>query len=221
MSFFSIRWLLLGAITSGFLTACSLGSNAIIDTTIGYFVGAEDPSVTATLNPDIRYLRVQIDGRIILLALGYIDTHPLGPIEVWYSAKGEVMRLQNGHLISMTGTRIEWRSSTLSAMPVWPTETALPTTYTRSRDVMPGYRFGVVDQLSLRVIDTPAQSRLVTITPRTLRWFEALEDQGLLPPARFAVLKFLGQDKVIYGEQCISAAVCLTWQQWPPAVSAL
>lgn len=208
-------------ISGGFLSACSSGVNAITNTAIGYFLGVEDPSATASLSPKIRYLRVQIDGRIILLALGYVDTHPLGPIEVWYSAKGEVLRLQNGHLISMTGSSVEWRNSTLTTMPVWPNENSLPITYTRSRDVMPGYRFGVFDQLSLRAITIPAKSSLVAISPKTLRWFEELEDQGLLPPARFAVLKISGRDVVIYGEQCVSAAICLTWQQWPPAMSAL
>ena len=221
--FFLMRWLLVSValITSGFLSACSSQISAINKTASGFIFGVEDPSVAATLNPNIRYLRVQIEGRTILLALGYIDADPLGPIEVWYSAKGEVLRLQNGHLISMTGTRVEWRSSTLSTMPVWPNETALPITYSRSRDVMPGYRFGVVDQLSLRAVTVPAKSNLVAMTPKTLRWFEESEGRGLLPPARFAVLKVSGQDLAVYGEQCVSAAVCMTWQQWPPAVYGL
>ena len=172
------------------------------------------------LAPSVPYLRVQISGRVALLALGYVDTDRLGPIEVWYSAKGEVLRLQNGHLVGLTGSDVEWRESRLSSMPVWPKENALPSAYTRSRDVMPGYRFGVVDQLSLRAVTMPARSNLLAIAPSRLRWFEELEGRGALPPSRFALLKISGQDVAVYGEQCVSVAVCLSWQQWPPAASA-
>ena len=203
---------------SALLVACSTRMGALNKTTNALFFSNEDPSATATLNPNIRYLRVHINGRVVLLALGYIDSHVLGSIEVWYSAKGEVLRLQNGHLLSLTGSSDEWRASELSSMPDWPLVNALPITYTRSRDVMPGYHFGVFDRLSLRAVSIPTQSRLVAIAPTTLRWFEALEERQALPPARFAVMLIAGKDVAIYGEQCVSTSVCLSWQHWPPKV---
>lgn len=213
--------LVLASFVCAFLGACSTRYDVINKTASRFFLGEEDLSTTTSLNPNVRYLRVQINGRVVLLVLGYVDTHPLGPIEVWYSAKGEVLRLQNGHLAGLTGAAVEWRDSRLSNMPVWPTANSLPSTYTRSRDVMPGYRFGVVDQLSLRAVTAPARSNLVAVAATQLRWFEELEVHGALPPSRFALLKNLGQDVAVYGEQCISAAVCLSWQQWPPAIFAL
>ena len=202
------------------LSACSSRLDALNRTAGAFFFGEEDPSATATLNPRIRYLRVQINGRVILLALGYVDAQALGPVEVWYSAQGEVVRLQNGHLVGLTGSNVEWRESRLSNMPAWPEEGSAPSTYTRSRDVMPGYRFGVVDRLSLRAIAVPARSNLVAVAAKSLRWVEEQEVHGALPPSRFALAKISGQEVAIYGEQCVSAAVCLSWQQWPPAASA-
>lgn len=184
------------------------------------FFGESDSSATATLNPGIRYLRVTISDRVVLLALGYVDAHPLGPIDVWYSTQGEVLRLQNGHVVGLTGADIEWREARLSAMPAWPAKGGSPSSYSRTRDVMPGYRFGMVDQLSIRAIETPVRSRLVSVPPQGLRWFEEFEINGVLPPSRFAVTKIAGEEVAIYGEQCISPAVCLSWQQWPPVAPA-
>lgn len=202
------------------LPACSSRIAAMNQTAGAFLFGEADPSATATLNPGIRYLRVEINDRVVLLALGYLDAHPLGIIEVWYSAKGEVLRLQNGHVVGLTGADIEWREARLSTLPVWPANTATPSHYTRTRDIMPGYRFGVVDRLSLRAVDAPARSRLVSVAPSSLRWFEAHELTGALPPSRFAVSTRAGQEVAIYGEQCITSRVCLSWQQWPPVASA-
>lgn len=183
-----------------------------------FFQGDADVSATTALNPSIRYLRVEVNDRVILLALGYIDAHPLGSIEVWYSAKGEVLRLQNGHVVGLTGSDIEWRQVRLSTMPAWPTDAAFVSTYSRVRDVMPGYRFGIVDRLLIRSIDAPDRSNLVSLVAQNLRWFEEHEVNGALPAARFALSNTHNVETVVYGEQCISRALCLSWQQWPPVV---
>src|SRR5450759_1576231 len=100
------------------LSACSSGTNAILQT-LPYAYG-RNPSVdSARLNPNFRYLRVTIGGRVVLLALGYLDSHPQGPIEVWYSAEREVLRLQHGRLVGAVGLTTEWRDVSLPELPSW------------------------------------------------------------------------------------------------------
>jgi hypothetical protein len=198
------------------LSACASRIAAMTQTTRAVFQGEPDPSAGAVLNPSIRYLRVKISGRVILLALGYVDTHPLGPVEVWYSANGEVLRLQNGHVVGLTGSDSEWRQVRLSGMPAWPADASSTSSYTRVRDVMPGYRFGILDRLQIRQIDAPARSNLAAVPAQSLRWFEELDANNALPAARFAISTSGSAATVVYGEQCISHALCLSWQQWPP-----
>ena len=109
--------------------------------------------------------------------------------------------------------------------------TTEPLQWTRIRDVMPGYRFGLRDTLSLHVTTAPAKSALLGIAPQNLLWFEermqpppaatnilsALSTSGdyHLPPARYALALRDGKGTIVYGEQCLSARLCFTWQRWP------
>jgi len=216
------------------LSACSSGSNAILQT-LPYAYG-RNPSVdNARLNPNYRYLRVTVDGRVALLALGEVDTDPQGPVEVWYSAEREVLRLQNGRLAGAVGLTTEWRAVSMSDLPRW-SEIARAGNqmlrWTRVRDVMPGYRFGVKDVLSLRVIPEPKKTALKDLDPQRLTWFEERIEaktgaslSGVfgnssavdlpLPPARYAVDLHEGSETVVYGEQCLAANLCFSWQRWP------
>lgn len=212
--------LLLLALACATLPACSSRIDAMAQTAKVFFQGDANASAATALNPSVRYLRVEASGRTLFLALGYIDSHPLGPIEVWYSGKGEVLRLQNGHVVGLTGTEIEWRQARLSLVPQWPESSATSTAYSRVRDVMPGYRFGIVDQLTIRSVGAPARSNLALLPASSLRWFEAREAQAALPAARFALSGAPGAGTVVYAEQCFSATFCLSWQQWPPVASS-
>ena len=215
------------------LSGCSSGGNAILQT-LPYAYGRNPEVDGATLNPDFRYLRLTVRGRVALLALGYVDNHPQGPIEVWYSAEREVLRLQNGRLVGAVGVTTEWLNVAFSDLPSW-SEAARanrPVLWTRTRDVMPGYRFGVTDKLSVYAVSAPARSALRGLDPQELTWFEerlqsepgggllAVFDKGaeaeaLLPPARYAVDFRRGGETVVYGDQCIAADLCITWQRWP------
>jgi hypothetical protein len=206
------------AVTGG----CATGTDAIVQTMqtiVSRGRGTED----AKLNPDFRYLRVTIGGRVVLLALGYLDPHPQGTIEVWYSAEREVVRLQNGRLVGAAGLTTEWRNVVLPDLPGWSTLAkggAAPLRWSRTRDVMPGYRYGLHDSLALTVIPTPPKSALQGLEPKELTWFEErLADEALpktaLPAARYAVQLAGGEGVVVYGEQCLAPQTCFTWQRWP------
>lgn len=174
------------------------------------------------LNPRLGYLRVSIDGRAALLVLGYVDPHPQGRIEVWYSAQREVLKLQNGRVVGVTGLTTEWRGVALPALPDWSALLASPQPleWTRRRDVMPGYRYGVEDRLTLKRIAPPEDSRLVGKGSRNLIWFEetvAPDARGerALPPARYALDLRATGEPVVYGEACVAPDLCFAWQRWP------
>lgn len=215
------------------LSGCSTASDAILQT-LPYAYGRNPGVDSAKLNPNFRYLRLTVRGHVALLALGYVDNDPHGPIEVWYSAEREVLRLQNGRIAGAVGLTTEWRNVGLPALPSWSAaeHAGRPIAWTRTRDVMPGYRFGVKDALLLLVVEAPGRSALLGLDPQALTWFEERDGSGArgglsgilgdsaatdtaLPPARYAVDFAGGTETVVYGEQCLAADLCFTWQRWP------
>lgn len=209
--------------------------NAVVDT-LQTAVRGDPQSNTSRLNPDYRYLRVTLEGRVAFLALGNVDRNAAGPIEVWYSAEKEVLRLQNGRLVGATGLPTEWREVVLPSLPSW-SEIAgarQPFHWSRLRDVMPGYRYGLRDSLALRVSAAPGKTALVGVDAGSLTWFEeireapaaagflaafqpASKDDQALPAARYAVDLRVGRGIVVYGEQCLARELCFTWQHWSAA----
>lgn len=214
------------------LAACTSGGSAIVQTLQNVWSSAPDVS-QGRLNPNFRYLRLVVNGNVVLLALGYTDAHPLGPIEVWYSAEKEVLKLQNGRLVGASGTTTEWQSVLLPELPAWTAvaKSKVPMRWSRTRDVMPGYRFGIKDSLVTQVVDPPGRSQLQGIDPNSLVWFEesyeSSDRQGLfstnrgmdrLPPAKYAVSLGQTTETVVYSEQCLANDLCFSWQRWPVPV---
>jgi hypothetical protein len=208
--------------------SCSTGMDAMTSTLQDAFRGKAS-SVTQ-LNPSYRYIKVSINTRVAFLALGDVDKNAVGPVEVWYSASREVLRLQNGRVAGATGLTTEWRSVLLDEAPSWPTAigAAQPLRWTRVRDVMPGYRFGTRDQLELRTILPLRNVSLQGYDSQRLHWFEeqtlisakgaakaARADQAL-PAARYAVDLQGDTAVVVYSEQCLAPGLCFSWQLWKP-----
>lgn len=198
------------------LGACASSQRAVINT---FREAVADPSAaTHALDPALSYLRVGANGRAVLMVLGNIESDPAGPIEVWYSAGREVLRLQNGRVVGAVGLTEEWRAVRMPALPSWRELLAAsePLTWTRGRDAMPGYRFGIHETLTLRASDPPARSALRTRDAATLKWFEEQSLNATLPAARYAIDPN-APDTVIYGEQCLSRGLCLAWERWSVA----
>ncbi|MDH6166718.1 hypothetical protein M2282_001865 [Variovorax boronicumulans] len=182
-------------------------------------------------NPAYRYLRTQIGDRTIFMVLGYIDQRPEGPVEVWYSGSGEVVRLLNGQLVGTTGLSTDWRNVRLTGLPAW-TAADAPTnaggssqSYTRLRDLMPGYRFGIRDEIVRISIPPPPNSSLAGVDPASLRWYEERSvshpSAASLPAARFGLSRASATPQVVYSEQCLSSDFCMSFEQWtPPAPAA-
>ena len=222
LMFFNISRLLLPTFFCLISSGCSTHTAGITDTVNAFLYSPQDVSALKTLNPSVRYLRVVAPGGVSLLALGYVDKHPFGPIEVWYSSVGDVLRIQNGHIVGLTGGSVQWRHVSFSNMPKWLEDQTSKTTYERTRDVMPGYLFGVRDYLELAKTSAPSPSNFVALAGAQsvrVQWYEANEKFRRLPTARFAVQSIGGVQTVVYGEQCLSLSFCLTWQLWPTADS--
>ena len=177
-----------------------------------------DPS-RGTLNPNFQYLRVVTGGRVVVLALGDIDGPEQDPIEVWYSAEKEVLRIQRGRIVGAVGLTKEWRTVSLPELPSW---NVLANSdgyrWTRLRDVMPGYKFGVRDNLLTTKVSPPSRSTLQGVSASELTWFEEItlssDIVDKLPPARYALQYSDGSETIVYGEQCLDADFCFSWQRW-------
>lgn len=167
-------------------------------------------------DPRYRYLRVTHQGGVSIVVLGALEPNPHGQVEVYYSADGATLRLQNGRLAGNTNLLPEWRSVRLPELPSWSDLAAegKPVQWERVRDVMPGYRFGIRDKLLLSPVPAPRSSTLVGVDAHGLVWFEERTQESTderLPPARYATRG----NTVIYSEQCVSAKNCVKWQRWP------
>lgn len=175
------------------------------------------------LNPQLSYLRVTINERVAFLVLGYVDTSSDGPVEVWYSGSGEVVRMRHGRVVGTTGLSTDWRAVRFRDEPTWSSTTREPGSqrFHRERDLMPGYRAGIRDEVMQAPIQPPASSALLGRPANSLRWVEersqTLPASAALPPARFALAQINGNTEVVYSEQCLSSELCLSFERWNPS----
>ncbi len=189
------------------IAGCSISSNAFLQT-LKQFTSRDSSSADSfKTDPRYRYLRVTHEGGVSIVVLGALENSPRGQVEVYYSADGALLRLQNGRLVGSTGLLPEWRSVNLPELPSWSSLAAegKPLQWERVRDVMPGYRYGIQDKLVLSQVPTPRSTGLIGVDPQKLSWFEERTE------ASYATLG----ETVVYGEQCVSARNCLKWQRWP------
>lgn len=195
--------------------------------TAASMVSRSSASLPPPQNSQYTYLRVHLGGREVYLALGYVDPLPEGPTEVWYSGSGEVVRMRQGRIVGTTGLSTDWRSVRFSAEPAWTAPASggadVLARFTRERDLMPGYRAGVRDEIQRVAIAPPARSDLTPQYPAPLQWFEerstTVPANAALPPARFAVTRIDGQPQVVYSEQCLTQDLCLSLERWKPATA--
>lgn len=186
----------------------------------------DDAALPAKLNPQLRYLRVDVPGRPpALLVLGYLDPHPEGAVEVWYSSQGEVLKTRYGRIIGTAGLELDWRRvMTTPAAPDWQEVTTSGYSYRRLRDEMPGYRQNIAsDMMVTRWSGLPDTALSASLTPeraRRYRWFREEETNSSLsnplPTAWYGWSRFDGQAAIVFSQQCLSATFCLSLQRWPP-----
>ncbi|HYC48456.1 MAG TPA: hypothetical protein VED01_23535 [Burkholderiales bacterium] len=207
------------------LSGCTSGMGAAV-VSLRQLVASQNSADSEALDPNFAYLRVTNGRHTGLLWRGSMEPSADGPIEVYYSSTGEVLRLQRGRVVGALGVPTEWRQVWVKA-PAWrDIARSGGTAYVRVRDVMPGYRSGVKDELSARVVPAPSKSAMRVLEPSTLTWFEETirTSSGIksgrerLPPARYAVRLGDADETVVYGEQCLAPDFCFTWQRWSATI---
>lgn len=210
------------------LTGCATSSSPLADVLAAAFSDKFGPGKAASLadnlNPQYDYLWGEVeDHPPVLLVLGYIDAHPQGDIEVWYSAKHEVIKIQNGRIVATTGLQTDWRAVRFpSSLPVWSDVPPQGEVYQRFRDEMPGHRYAISDRIELKpwhgVPPITLPDSLPPEQARAYGWFQETTLSTTaqpLPPAWFAWGTYRGQPAVVYSEQCLSPTFCLKLQRWP------
>jgi hypothetical protein len=183
------------------------GTNAILATAKGSLPFSGNPVDGAVLDPNIGFLRVTYDGNVALFALAFIDHNQAGEVTVYFGPERSVLKLQNGHVLSLLGTSLEWHSVKLSQNPVFPG--AAGQNIERRRDVEPGERFDRLDHLTIARA-APEARALKGIDPNILTWYS--ESSSDLPPGRIATNS---AGVPVYGEQWLDDGHLFTWQLWP------
>lgn len=226
------------------LSGCASGVGAEWDTLAsairGDFAVDKVQRLPPNPNPAYRYLRVELKGfPPAMLVLGYVDAHPQGPVEVWYSAQGEVLKVQNGRIVATAGLPLDWVSVQFTpAPPPWADVAVQGVAFSRVRSELPSYRFGVAEHVQVKPVPELKATDLPFALPASLarenvpryQWFRessssansaASVARGALPDSWFAVGKHMGQTTVVYSRQCLSADFCLHLQRWPVQEDAL
>jgi hypothetical protein len=193
------------------VSGCATTASPVIATTISIFKSEKTSIQNTPLRPEFSYLKVTRGQRAALMVLGEIDSHPSGPIEVWFSAEREVLRIQNGRIVGTNGMSVNWIH-----VKTIPNEKG----YTRILDLMPGYQIGVISNMIQENITAPPAFilRQLDAIPAqvlsNLTWVKEYESGS--PKAPAAYIGFENKsDRLIgrAGYQCLAADFCLLWQR--------
>ena len=245
-----------------FLAGCQSAPLAVWQTA-STIARAKAPPVS--LVPGMRFLQVVSPAGVAYMALGDLEpsaralmlapgqrvagvqaTVESGPattsstqatVEVWYSAGKQVLRLEQGRVVSTAGLPVDWRSVRTSARPAWSAAVSAPAQYYRVRDEMPGYRFGLLEQVMVRSVQRPsaawaaavdADAKFAWFTEESVPWTapegqpgrqRAASGSPSLPLAWFAVDLQAPGEPVVFSRQCLSSMFCLDLQPLAPVKS--
>jgi len=222
------------------LSGCQSAPLAIWQTAA---LAVQPGTVARPVAPGVNFMKVVSPSGVAYMVLGDEEApagaEGTGPVQVWYSAGKQVLRLHQGRVAGTAGLPVDWRSVRAGPRPPWAQALNGPVVYGRERDEMPGYRFQILERVTVRSVQTPAESWAAAVAGRqTLAWFteeaeavdhamtgpgqgkstaEASRNQQRtkLPVAWFAVdLQAAGQP-VVFSRQCLSPAFCLTMEPMP------
>lgn len=161
---------------------------------------------------------VTSNGRMIL---GYRQIQQGKLIEHWYTGAGEMLETADGRIYKALGTTSEIRRN-IGQTPSWQavSESLVPIKWRRSLDIMPGYRFGIEEKITTRMLTENDIPVILSIKQRGLVWYqdvvESTDIHGL--PITYIQLFALKDKQIVYSEQCISELLCMHIQWIPRAV---
>jgi Group 4 capsule polysaccharide lipoprotein gfcB, YjbF len=205
------------------LAGCASRSSALGETLSALWDGSAS-APPAALDMRYRYMRIQVDGQpAAIFALAFIDNDAFGEIETWFSGNREVVKTQNGRIIGTAGLRVDWTRVTYPiAPPAWDKVQSVATKYKREHDTVPGYAFGVKDEVTVLALPQVPAHRLPETMPldtaKSYKWFQEGSNtrSGVtLPTQLFALGLHRGGQTIVYSEQCLQPDFCMKLQRWP------
>jgi Group 4 capsule polysaccharide lipoprotein gfcB, YjbF len=212
----------------GLLTGCASRSSVVSETVAAVWAqkwgNAATDVIPGNLDLRYRYMRIEVQGRPpVLMVMGYADNDAAGEIETWYSAGREVIKTQNGRILSTAGLETDWVAVRFPVpAPGWEAVPKDGVSFQRERDQMPGYAFGLLDGLKVTPLGMAPVEHLPASLPlpvaRTYQWFREESNAAAgnsLPAAWYARGLHRGMQTIVYSEQCLSPSLCLKMQRWP------
>jgi hypothetical protein len=183
---------------------------------------------TVQLNPQYQYKRVWLNGREGLISLSYVEPQSDGKTQtVWYSPDGYVFRFIEGRLTGLAFKERAWygRYSNAPSMLIQDSAKAALQAYNRRADEMPGYLFSAEVSLQLHSLPSAPPGNRLTGAAERYVWFEErvtihsgkliASSTTQVAPTWYAVTYRTTPAKVVFGQQCLQADLCLSWQDWP------
>lgn len=183
----------------------------------------KDGTLTEQLKPDTRYLKVRnLQGAVLLVFNSAEATLTTGVAsEVWRSGANEIVKFQEGRLVSTSGLATDWLAVRYIGAPAWTqllsNSDANIASYTRRVDLKRGYQFDKTQTLTLKRIAQPLGHMLQGIDRPDAVWFEETAAPSQLPSSIYAAVpnwNQTGQAKVVYTWHCIKADECFSFQEW-------
>lgn len=214
--------LVLCAVAISALPACTGLNRAAVNSLQVAYQGPNRNFEAVPRNPAYQYMQVEVPGAASLTVLGYQYPN----LQVWYAAKGEVVRLQGNRLLDTTGLNVNLANVQYTAG-----EQAQQTNM--KFDVPELGLFNVQATLQLQPTEPPKSNLAKQASEKAnsgkgLYWYSetivgskalpaALEG---LPPAIYGFAQALPEGTnasqlppAVYGKQCLAPTYCLEWHR--------
>lgn len=122
-----------------------------------------------------------------------------------------MLKLQNGRLVGSSGLSVNWTNVRLEPKPDG---------YQRTRDVMPGYQFGLTETIKVVFLpEPPSEIRpvagLTTQKIKSLRWFAEVPTPTSIIGRSIIGYETApdGRERPVVGYQCLDNDLCLQWER--------
>ncbi len=220
------------------LSGCAGEKQTLIWDTFKLGVQGNDGLIDkAELNPNFRYMRVEVNGRPALMVLGYENTLVGNQHQTWYSSAKEMLQLENGRLVGTGGLDVNWTDVFLMDAPAINSPALFPNDgkenvkigrnpkvfFFRTRSLMPQYVVNIREAVVMQGLnsapdDVPKLLRDPAIDDN-LKWVQetiVLQPNNPSVPTLRAIYAYEKDTRnIIYGQQCLSEKECLSWLAWP------
>lgn len=171
------------------------------------------------MNPNLQYLEAHTVGAQAMMVLGYVATPIQQPfVQTWYDSQRELLRLQNGFLVSITGVN-NYISTTEYTWAI-PNQQGvqLPTSKTYSQpdqqifNKTVALRFQLVPESTVNTSNSVLRKRLLEAAQQgrqPLVWFQEVPQPNSETP--YSLHAFASNGSPVYGSQCLTPSACIEW----------